>query len=57
MIAALIALGVIGAGYLQGCMMYNEIADDAFTDRDELNLADMKVDWDKLLAMNPDTVG
>lgn len=56
MIAALIALGVIAAGYLEGCMMYNDIADDAFKDRSELNLADMKVDWEKLLAMNPDTV-
>ena len=55
MIAALIALGVIGFGYLEGCMMYNDISDDAFDDGN-LNLADMKVDWDTLLKTNPDTV-
>lgn len=43
MIAALIALGIIGFGYLEGCMMYDELSDDAF-DNGNLNLADMKVD-------------
>lgn len=56
MIAALIALAVIGLGYLEGCMMYKDIADDAFKERDELKLSDMKVDWNKLLEINPDTV-
>ena len=55
MIAALIALGVIGFGYLEGCMMYKDISDDAF-DNGNLNLADMKVNWDELLKINPDTV-
>lgn len=55
MIAALIALAVIGAGYLQGCLLYKNISDDTFDDGN-LNLADMKVDWDKLRAINPDTV-
>lgn len=43
MIVALIALGVIGFGYLEGCMMYKDISDDAF-DNGNMNLADMKVD-------------
>lgn len=51
MITALIALGVIGLGYLEGCMMYKDISDDAF-DKNT-----MTVDWDKLLAINPETVG
>ncbi|MDO5426695.1 MAG: class B sortase [Coriobacteriia bacterium] len=55
MIAALIALGIIGFGYLEGCMMYRDISDDAFDDGN-LNLADMKVDWDALLKINPETV-
>ncbi|MDO5329353.1 MAG: class B sortase [Coriobacteriia bacterium] len=57
MIAALIAIAVLVGGYVEGCMKYKNIADDVFKDRNELNLADMKVDWDKLLATNPDTVG
>ena len=55
MIAALIALGIIGFGYLEGCMMYKDISDDAFDDGN-LKLADMKVDWDALLKINPETV-
>ena len=43
MIAALIALAVIGAGYLQGCLMYKSISDDTF-DNGKLKLEDMKVD-------------
>lgn len=57
MIAALIGIGVLVAGYVEGCIKYNKIADEAFNDRNAVNLADMKVDWDKLLATNPDTVG
>lgn len=56
MVAALIALGVIGFGYLEGCMMYRDLSGEAFDDGN-LNLADMKVDWDELLKINPDTVG
>ena len=51
MITAIIALVVIGLGYLEGCMMYRGISDDTF---DENSLT---VDWDKLLAENPETVG
>ena len=55
MVAALIALGVIGFGYLEGCMMYKDISDEAF-DNGNLKLSDMKVNWDELLKINPDTV-
>lgn len=44
MLAALIALGVICAGYFEGCSMYNDIADDVFKERGELDLNDMKID-------------
>lgn len=54
MLAALIALGVIAAGYLEGCMMYSDISNETFKDRNELDLASMKVDWDKLRAINPE---
>lgn len=57
MIAALIALGVIAAGYLEGCMMYKDVSEEVFHDSDSMNLNDMKIDWDKLLAINPETVG
>lgn len=56
MISSLIALGVIGAGYIEGCVMYNDISDEVF-DGESLNLADMKVDWEKLLSINSETVG
>lgn len=56
MLAALIALGVIAAGYLEGCKMYKDISDDVFKERNELDLASMKIDWDKLRALNPETV-
>lgn len=58
MVGALVALGVIVAGYAEGCMMYKEISEDVLTvDNDSSDLANMKVDWDKLLSINPETVG
>lgn len=57
LIASLTALGIIIAGYLNGQFMYRDISEEAFKQKsDEINLKDMKVDWDKLLAINPDTV-
>lgn len=56
MLASLIALGVIAAGYLEGCKMYRDIANDVFKERNDLDLASMKVDWEKLKSINPETV-
>lgn len=56
LVGSLVALGIIGAGYLEGCMMYKDLADDVFKEGDNLNLSDMKIDWDKLRAINPDVI-
>lgn len=59
-LVSLIALGVIGFSYLQGQNTYKEVAEIGFTppeDHESVSLADMQVDWDALLAQNPDTVG
>lgn len=56
LIASLVALAIIGAGYLEGCKMYRDISDECFKEGNGMSLADMKVDWDKLLSINPDTV-
>lgn len=58
-IMSAVALGVIGYSYWQGQQMYNEIAEEAFvapSDISSASLEDFEVDWDTLLAINPDTV-
>lgn len=58
-VASLIALGVMVFSYLQGQMKYNDVAKDSGLDTDDIantELAEVKVDWDALLAVNPDTV-
>jgi sortase B len=59
-LVALIALGVMAFSYWQGQNTYDEIASEAFvapSDPDQASLDDFVVDWDRLLALNPDTVG
>lgn len=59
LIASLVALGVIAFSYFQGQAKYNQVADDSgFDPNDASNtaLAEVKVDWNALLAVNPDTV-
>ena len=60
-IGSLIALGVIAFSYLQGQQKYGEIAETSDFDPKDLNdpegLKQVKVDWDALKAVNPDTVG
>ncbi|MCL2826706.1 MAG: class B sortase [Eggerthellaceae bacterium] len=65
-VVSLVALGVIGYGYLTGRNVYNDVASSGFIppedvagsggDTTPLSLADLKVNWDDLLAKNPDTV-
>ena len=50
-------LGVILYGYWNGTKVYDEIAESAFTAQEANALEGMTVDWDALLAQNPDTVG
>lgn len=60
LIGALIALGTIAFSYWQGQDKYNTIAAQAFeepTDMEATALSDVVIDWDALLAINPDTVG
>lgn len=58
LVASLTALGVIAYSYWQHQSAYQEVADVAEAhDFDGLALEDMTVDWDALLAINPDTVG
>lgn len=56
-LGSLIALGVIVFSYFQGQSTYKDIAESAVEDFDGKSLEDMTVDWDTLLAQNPDTVG
>ncbi|MDO4443190.1 MAG: class B sortase [Slackia sp.] len=55
--ACLVALGVIGYGYWHGTKVYDDIAQQAFPQKEADALASMTVDWDALLAQNSDTVG
>lgn len=60
LIGALIALGVIAFSYWQGQDKYNTVASQAFeepADIEGVALSDVVIDWDALLAINPDTVG
>ena len=57
---ALVALGAIGYSYWQGQNAYDSVAEEVFAAPEDLEgtaLADLTVDWDRLLAINPDTVG
>ncbi len=58
-VCALIALGVIGFSYWQGQKLNDEVAEVAFVEPADIEgvaLSDLTVDWDALLAINPDTV-
>ena len=58
-IASISALGYIVYGYLSAQSMYKEVAQEVFDppkDPAATSLADFVVDWDALLAKNPDTV-
>lgn len=59
LVVSLVALGGIALSYWQGRDANSSTA-EAFpepTDAQLLSLADLSVDWDALLAVNPDTVG
>lgn len=54
-----VALGVMAYSYLQGQMKYNDVAKNSGLDTSDIaktELAEVKVDWDALLSVNPDTV-
>ena len=63
-VSSLVALGVIGFGYLSGRNVYRDVANIGFAPPQDsegitdtgLSLADLTVDWDALLEKNPDTV-
>lgn len=58
-IASVGALAYIGFGYLSAQNMYKEVAEEVFTPPEDpaaTSLADFVVDWDTLLAQNPDTI-
>ena len=57
LVVCLGVLGVIAYGYWNGTKVYDEIAEEAFTAQEANALESMTVDWDALLAQNPDTVG
>lgn len=50
-------LAVIGYGYWHGTKVYDDIAQQAFPEKQLDVLAASTIDWDALLAQNPDTVG
>lgn len=56
LIACLAILGVIAWGYHSGTRTYDEVAQTAKVATEANALAEMTVDWDALLAQNPDTV-
>lgn len=56
LVACLAVLGVIAWGYYSGTKAYDEIAQSADVVTEANALAEMTVDWDALLAQNPDTV-
>ena len=56
LVACLAVLGVIAWGYHSGTQVYDEVAQSANVATEADALADMTVDWDALLAQNPDTV-
>lgn len=62
-VAAVAALVAIVASYHRGNEVYGGLAESAFeapvadAASTEMGLADLRVDWDALLAVNPDTIG
>lgn len=56
LVVCLAVLGMIGYGYWHGSKVYNTIAEQAFPEKEADALSSMTVDWDALLAQNPDTV-
>ena len=56
LVLSLAALGVIGFSYLQGQQKYARISESADLGGGAAPLSLMAVDWDALLAENPDTV-
>lgn len=59
-VVALVALGAIGYSYWKGQSAYDSVAAEVFEAPEDIEgaaLEDLKVDWDRLLAINPDTVG
>ena len=59
LVASLIGLGAMAFSYLQGQMKYDEVAKTSGFDADDIEsaeLAEVTVDWDALLAANPETV-
>lgn len=56
LLVCLVALGIIAYGYWHGTKVYDDIANTAFTAKEADALSSMTVDWDALLAQNPDTV-
>ncbi len=57
LIGALVALGAIIWSYMQGQKTYEDIAVTADVQVQEVTFEEMTVDWDALLAVNPDLVG
>lgn len=59
-VAAALAIGVILFSYWQGSSAYRDLADDVVdvsSAEGDRALSDLSVDWDALLAINPDTIG
>ena len=56
LVLCLAVLGMIGYGYWHGSKVYTTIAEQAFPEKEADALSAMTVDWDALLAQNPDTV-
>ncbi|MDO4890385.1 MAG: class B sortase [Coriobacteriaceae bacterium] len=56
-VCAMANLGLIAYSYWSDSNRYDEISDTAFTPAEEVDaLADMKVDWKALRAINPDVI-
>lgn len=59
LLVALVALGAIAFSYWQGQSAYDTIAEETFippADIEGTSLTDITVDWEKLKAINPDTI-
>ena len=56
LLVCLIILGAIAWSYYSGARLYDEVAQSASVATEANALAEMTVDWDALLAQNPDTV-
>ena len=56
LLVCLIILGAFAWSYYSGARLYDEVAQGASVVTEANALAEMTVDWDALLAQNPDTV-